>query len=1250
MLSGVGEVNKLQAVHPPAPAEKMPANQALPRQEAMCRDEKLARDEEKQVFCCLHDRFGKPLFDREGNPRRVRCPGVGRNLQDRYEVTVVSEMKHDFSLLKDATFKLPDATGDSDRHLREWRRTGQGLYASNGAVLGILKRSRPDLAQPDLFIFGIPSSFKGYEPGYSNITTHNLFTWTILKSHTNNRGGTVELTSPDPRDVPEINFHYFNEGMRDDQGAGDPDLLAILEGVKFVREIPKFAQHVIVGENHPYKEGVSETDEDVKAWIRRSAWGHHACGTCRMGPDGDDLAVLDSRFRVRNVQGLRIVDASIFPSIPGYFIVTNIYMASEKAADVIWADFQSKPADTPFYSHELRMEETDAINERRKHVPSLADVTRPPKLNGKHWSSDVTGLALSGGGIRSATLNFGILQAMAESHWLRRIDFLSTVSGGGYIGTFLGRFFDRLRPNPLTEKRRPDECMPEGPIAEERVAEKRMEDAGVMVEITPVERVEEELRNPASRFTDWLRRHGNYIAPNGGRDLRVGIAAALRDFLSVHFVVGLLLFALFGLANAIRYGLFDPATAGLGLALAGKGDLPLGHLVQSLLGPFFSPWFMVFELLLLFLVLPRMVGYWIVSQDKHERFQVISLPLLFIVGSILLWLGVRQGLSLEFLVLGLALFSSLVPVELAWRRGRIREEALGSGGVESQRLRTRNYLTEDLGLMVALTGLALGFALIDTLGHGLHQWLVERNVSYATAFAALGTALAALLPIARLAANWLATPARNSRAPSTIARIFREQLVAGLLALVLLVVPLTFYSFAAHAVYQGGTASRTALVVGLAATFLAIVLSLILRSYKAITFVNRSSLSQLYAARLARAYLGASNPLRHRADGGNISEVIAGDDVASIRDYRPHEAGGPFHLINVVVNQTVDFASQRGNRDRQGENLAVSCLGMSIGQRYHSVWKDAYFDEPRWVPAKRPTRLEPVGHGPGDDHPLVDEMGNPTDRAEMISLRQWMSISGAAIGPGRGQTTALGTALLFGLANLRTGYWWDSGINEAARNGFPKLTFLRRLLHVLPYFFHTQSLLLFEWVGRFAGPWARFWNLSDGGFFENIGGYELVRRRVPRIILCDATADPDYEFESFAEFVRKVRIDFGANVTPLTSQELDQNAKEVRALMGTPGELKPTLGGPAAKHATLYWIDYETGPKRRSVLLYLKATITGQESDDVKNYHATHPEFPHESTGDQVFNEAQWESYRKLGEQMLTRLVGQTAWFWEIPL
>ena len=118
-------------------------------------------------------------------------------------------------------------------------------------------------------------------------------------------------------------------------------------------------------------------------------------------------------------------------------------------------------------------------------------------------------------------------------------------------------------------------------------------------------------------------------------------------------------------------------------------------------------------------------------------------------------------------------------------------------------------------------------------------------------------------------------------------------------------------------------------------------------------------------------------------------------------------------------------------------------------------------------------------------------------------------------------------------------------------------------------------------------------------------------------------ADPKYEFKDFAELVRKVPIDFDASITPFTEAELDQHVPTPAAQFCRHSqELQPIPGGPSPKHATLYWVDYATGPPRRSVLLYLKATVTGDETDDINNYRATHPEFPHEATGDQVFDEA----------------------------
>jgi hypothetical protein len=471
----------------------------------------------------------------------------------------------------------------------------------------------------------------------------------------------------------------------------------------------------------------------------------------------------------------------------------------------------------------------------------------------------------------------------------------------------------------------------------------------------------------------------------------------------------------------------------------------------------------------------------------------------------------------------------------------------------------------------------------------------------------------------------------------------------------LFTIPLVLYSFASHAAYQGGSA----LAAGLGATALALLISAILAHPGALKVVNQTSLSQEYAARLARAYLGASNPARRHPQGANVTEVIPGDDVASIVDYRPHEAGGPLHLINTTVNQTIDFTSLRGNRSRQGENLAVSSLAMSVGKVWHAAWAGsavADHSPPRKI------GIEPLGHRAGIEHPLIDETGAPSSRAEILSLRQWIAISGAAVGPGRGQATGLGTALLFGLANLRTGHWWDSGISAVARVGFPKLTFLRRLLYLVPRAFPPQLMLISEWIAHFPGPWDRYWNVADGGFFENLGGYELIRRRIPRIILADATADPDYLFEDFGELERKVRIDFDAFIEPFPAAELDQLATAgvmtaaQRERLGTLDQLKPPIDregnitGPSPKHAALFRVRYRSGSRRPSLLLYVKATITGDEDADIEEYRALHPEFPHESTVNQFFDEGQWESYRRLGEHEASPLFADPAWFWAISL
>jgi choline dehydrogenase len=266
---------------------------------------------------------------------RLDLPGVGRNLQDRYEVGVVSRMKRNLTLLQgDEQFRPPGPDEPPDPAFREWERDGEGLYATNGALVGLIGRSRRDLPAPDLFVFGLPAKFEGYKPGYSERLEqhHNYFTWAVLKAHTDNRAGEVKLHSADPRDAPAVVFHYFGEGTPD-QGA---DLDAVVDGVQLARKAMRWARPWVDKEVSPGPE--RQTREQLRDWVRDQAWGHHASCTCPIGPASDPAAVTDSRFRVHGIKGLRIVDASVFPRIPGFFIVTAVYMLAEKASDVILED------------------------------------------------------------------------------------------------------------------------------------------------------------------------------------------------------------------------------------------------------------------------------------------------------------------------------------------------------------------------------------------------------------------------------------------------------------------------------------------------------------------------------------------------------------------------------------------------------------------------------------------------------------------------------------------------------------------------------------------------------------------------------------------------------------------------------------------------------------------------------------------------------------------------------------------------
>jgi len=262
-------------------------------------------------------------------PLRVRREGVGKNLQDRYEVGVITRLKKPLDLLKGCTF---GADSDDACWTQYGKNPEKSYYGTNGLVMGVKRRSSDDGRDPDLYLFALPGYFKGYHPGWAaNALKADHLTWVVLKGHTQNTAGTVGLNSADPTATPDINFRYFEDGNDE---SGD-DLDAVIEGVRHVRRInryPNFRRHT-VEEAFPGK--IAKSPDEVREFVQREAFGHHASCSNKMGPASDPLAVVDTDFRVHGVRNLRVVDASVFPRIPGLFIVVPTYMIAEKASEAI---------------------------------------------------------------------------------------------------------------------------------------------------------------------------------------------------------------------------------------------------------------------------------------------------------------------------------------------------------------------------------------------------------------------------------------------------------------------------------------------------------------------------------------------------------------------------------------------------------------------------------------------------------------------------------------------------------------------------------------------------------------------------------------------------------------------------------------------------------------------------------------------------------------------------------------------------
>jgi hypothetical protein len=302
-------------------------------------------------------------------------------------------------------------------------------------------------------------------------------------------------------------------------------------------------------------------------------------------------------------------------------------------------------------------------------------------------------------------------------------------------------------------------------------------------------------------------------------------------------------------------------------------------------------------------------------------------------------------------------------------------------------------------------------------------------------------------------------------------------------------------------------------------------------------------------------------------------------------DIAPSRKGRPLHVVNITLNLVAgkDLAWQ----DRKAVSFTVSPL--------HS---GSYC----------------VGYRNSKEYGL----NTKKKTASAISLGTAAAISGAAASPNMGYYSSPPLTFLMTLFNVRLG-WWLGNPGKAGAKTFRT-----------PGPFFAPSALLDETLGRTDADHPYVY-LSDGGHFENLGLYEMVLRRCHTIFVSDGSADPTFSFNDLGGAIAKIREDLGV---PIVFDEIPIQAKPA----DLPTYSKQNIAG--HKYCAIGRICYSCidAGAEDGVLIYIKPTVYGTESADVYHYAKSSPDFPHESTGDQMYSETQFESYRMLGSHIVNEI------------
>ena len=905
-----------------------------------------------------------------------------------------------------------------------------------------------------------------------------------------------------------------------------------------------------------------------------------------------------------------------------------------------------KQQQVPLSFQQVFTDELKEIYKNRKHryqeqgiatYKDLAEIDREeetaedPFEKGRNMK--LYALTFSGGGIRSATFNLGVLQGLASANLVSKFDYLSTVSGGGYIGSWLTAWIKREGSVVKVTNRLCPDKSPE-PLGEE---------------LRPIK---------------WLRMYSNYFAPNASimsaDSWTIGITWFRNTLINQIIIFLLLLSFLFGgnllylfweefikgtvnhsVRSVIGYSLLFllPVSllAGLGMNAyhTEKKDILiwlrnqnkavssfiLGFAVLAsyvLSGWLSSKWYNKDEAMITFntklkvlipiaavtfvcLLLVAIIGRYIVCIKQYGKkaprawfILVVSSALTAAVGAASLYgawaildaidktyLGTVSLFKseLEF-VFGFPLVMEVFSITLVARMaflGRYfpdeRREWWGRMGAITHRL-------SFLWILISISAL---------LGQHFIKWLFD-NFPVSSI---IGTGGWTAFIIATLKAAFSAkTSGKDDSGSSFYLNILSLAgpylFILGLLFyLPALISPLDHLAnnILHSIVYLVAPRSKIPvidvrtkdIIIAVFLSFTCLSIALFLSRQVG---VNEFSMHHFYKNRLVRAYLGAT---RRFADRQRTSNPFTGFDKFDDEklSLMTNEEGyyGPYPLLNTALNASQE--SDLDRQDRKAESFVFSPL--YCGFDFSMIKSAADANRKSFDYAYRDTKQ------------FAFKDGGP-------GIGTAMAISGAAVNPNQGYHSSASTAFLLTVFNLQMGWWMGNPRKHTWQRSEPV--------------FGLGSIIN-NLVGQ-ANTRKEYIALSDGGHFDNMGLYEMIRRRCSYIVVCDAEQDGDFTCEGFAGAIRRCRIDFGTDI------QID-----IKEITNRTGDRY------SAAHYALGNVYYAGDKKDKpgGKLLYIKSSIsdTGKEPVDIYEYAKKNKTFPHQTTADQFFDEDQFESYRRLG-------------------